>query len=103
MVTITVDASGPQAQPVVYREQQIQPAQPATPHEPLEERERDVLVLAHELGAIGPTEINQSLGISLSTAYRILGKLEQRGLLQTNDKRKRVLTTQGSAALNEKG
>ena len=102
VVTITVDASGPKAQPVVYREQQAQPAQQATPLEPLEERERDVLVLAHELGAVGPTEIYQSLGISLSTAYRILSKLEQRGLLQTNEKRKRVLTAQGSAALNEK-
>ena len=104
VVTITVDATTPQAQPVVYREQQAQHAQPSTRHEALEERERDVLVLAHELGAVGPTEINQSLGISLSTAYRILSKLEQRGLLlQTNDTRKRVLTNQGSAVLNEKG
>lgn len=67
----------------------------------LNARERDVLSLANEMGVIGPTEINTNLGLSVSTAYRILNKLEELGLVETTDNRKRMLTDAGYALANE--
>lgn len=109
VITITVDSATPQPSPVVYRQtpaepQQAQP-QPQTPAPQkvvLEARDRDVLLLAKDMGLIGPTEINVNLGISVSTAYRVLGKLEDAGLLEaTSTRSKRMLTEAGFVALEE--
>lgn len=67
----------------------------------LNAREKDILSLANQMGMIGPTEINTNLGLSVSTAYRILNKLEELGLLETTDNRKRMLTDAGFALINE--
>ena len=105
VVTIALDSTH-RLEPVVYREE----AAPAPVQAPravstsggaLSERDRDVMVLALELGEIGPTEINQSLSISLSTAYRILARLEGQGLLEMNARHKRTVTMRGRAALDE--
>lgn len=96
VVTITVDNEARQPTPVVYRET-TQP--PAAAFVDLDGREMDILVLASEMGLIGPTEVKQNLDINVSTAHRILNKLEEKGMLQKNGK-KRSLTDQGLASLN---
>ena len=98
VVTITVDDTSHQPTPVVYRET-AQP--PSSAFIDLEEREYDILVLASELELIGPTEVKQNLGISVSTAHRLLNKLETKDLLQkTENGKKRRLTDHGVALLN---
>ena len=101
VVTITVDDSTPQPTPVVYREHAGQVQQGAGMANSLDDREFSILLLADELGLVGPTEVNQNLNIPVSTAYRTLGKLEQMGLLQMNG-RKRMLTEQGLRLINER-
>ncbi len=96
VVTITVDNNTKQPTPVVYRET-TQP--PAAAFVELEEREYDILVLSSEMGAIGPTEVKQNLDINVSTAHRILNKLEEKGMLQKSGK-KRILTDNGLSFLN---
>ena len=102
VVTIAVDNNAAQPTPVVYRDTpHHQPAPRPARHEPLEKREYDILALAHELGLIGPTEVHQNLDTSLSTAHRILNKLEEKGMLEMTDSRKRMLTDLGFRTLNE--
>ena len=104
VVTITVDDTTETPTPVVYREQTAQrPAQhpapsPAVPQ--LTDRDYDVLLLASELGEVGPTEVKEHLDISVATAYRTLSKLEEQGLLVMRN-RKRTLTDEGLRVLNE--
>lgn len=98
VVTITIDRAAPEPVPVVYRE----PARPKEISEPpkLKDREYDILVLAQEMGTIGPTEVNQNLGIPNATAYRDLCDLESKGLLALTESRKRMITDQGLMVLN---
>lgn len=98
VVTIQIDQSAPQATPVVYRET---PRQERDAEQELSEREYNILVLAQEMGLVGPTEVEQNLNISLSTGHRALNKLEDMGLLQkTEGGKKRMLTDRGLAFLN---
>lgn len=98
VVTIQIDQNTPQATPVVYREM---PQQNKNAEQELAEREYNILVLAQEMGLIGPTEVEQNLGISLSTGHRALNKLEDMGLLKkTEGGKKRMLTGQGLTFLS---
>lgn len=98
VVTIQIDQNTPQAAPVVYREM---PQQNKNAEQELTEREYNILVLAQEMGLIGPTEVEQNLGISLSTGHRALNKLEDMGLLKkTEGGKKRMLTNQGLTFLS---
>lgn len=103
VVTIEVDGTSPQTAPVVYREEPATAKPGAAGFEPTE-RELDILALAAELGAVGPTEAKDNLGLSLSTAYRDLKELEDEGLLARKDRgAKRALTERGSEILNGRG
>jgi hypothetical protein len=61
----------------------------------LSERQRRLLILAAELGEIGPSIASKELDMSLSTVYRDLVALEELHLLQSTDAGKRRLTDQG--------
>lgn len=67
---------------------------------PLSLRQKQVLSLVMELGAVGPTVISRELGVGLSTAYRDLEHLAQHGLISTDEAGKRVLTNQGVRCLD---
>ena len=103
VITITIDSVSNQS-PVVYSEAPTSHRQ-ATKQNALNlnSRHLDVLYLARDMGLIGPTEVNTSLGISVSTAYRILRELEEGGFLETTQNRKRMLTENGFNVLNEQG
>lgn len=111
VITITVDSDTPSPNPVVYSvapssttpaPTQTTQQQPPARTVNLDARDRDVLALAKEVGLVGPTEIKTNLDISVSTAYRILSKLEEAGLLETTTTRsKRMLTQAGFDALEE--
>lgn len=102
VVTITVENTSSQPQPVVYREHTEPSPRPASAADKLDERDLSILELADQIGLVGPTEVNQNLGIPVSTAYRSLAKLERQGLLQMEEKKKRSLTEQGLELLNER-
>jgi hypothetical protein len=102
VVTIAVDPNSRQSAPVVYREvPDKQPSAKIPPVLNLKDRDYDILALASEMGLIGPTEVNQNLGISLATAHRALNHLEEQGLVETTDSHKRMLTDLGARVLNE--
>ena len=61
----------------------------------LTNRQKRVLSLIVELGAAGPSLIASEIDISLSTAYRDLMCLEERGLLKSDETGKRSLTSEG--------
>lgn len=63
-------------------------------------RQKQVLSLAMELGALGPTAVSHELGVALSTAYRDLEHLSRHGLLTPDDTGKRSLTERGSHYLD---
>lgn len=93
VVTIsTVHVGGDAGLSESQREQHQQPA------EILSDREVKVLELTGAFEMVGPTEINNELGISVSTAYRVLTDLENKGYLVANSSgdKKRVLTQKGS-------
>lgn len=71
-------------------------------HDPalLSRRQKRVLSLAMELGAVGPSAVAGELGIALSTAYRDLAFLEEVGLLASRAGGKRELTDDGVACLD---
>ncbi len=67
----------------------------------LNSKEMQVLQLCLELGALGPTELNTYLDIPVSTAYRQLKTLEEKGYLlaDTDGDKKRVITQKGKTYL----
>ncbi|MDI6843190.1 MAG: ATP-binding protein [Anaerosomatales bacterium] len=65
----------------------------------LSTRQKQILSLALELGAIGPSAVSRELGIGLSTAYRDLETLERLSLLACDDTGKRSLTPLGERVL----
>ncbi len=67
----------------------------------LTSRQKKILLLAGELGAIGPTTIAKELDISHSTAYRELRVLEHLRLVQSKRSGKRTLTEDGIVLLGE--
>lgn len=66
----------------------------------LGKRQRQVLFLVTELGSVGPSRLATELKISLSTAYRDLGLLEDMGLVKLLAGGKRTLTTAGIEQLD---
>ena len=63
-------------------------------------RQKQVLSLVMELGAVGPSVVSRELRVGLSTAYRDLSTLEGAGLIASDDSGKRVLTTLGINSLD---
>lgn len=107
VITITVEGSTA-ASPVVYQTQATQQAKDTNNNAAaaivLKERDFDILYLASQTGTIGPTEVHQSLNIPVSTAYRLLGTLEDAGYLKSSiNKGKKSLTNRGYDALNSLG
>ena len=96
VITITVGEGHPGTSPVIYQEKAVQPQTQATS---LDERDMSVLVLAAEMGEIGPADMKDELDIPVATGYRILTRLEEGGLLQKVSSRKRALTDTGLKAL----
>lgn len=117
VVTITVDNSRQQAQPVVYREHQPAASAPGAVYpqqngfapqatvaaDALDDREVEILLLACELGKIGATDVKNNMDLSVATAQRALDKLEQRGYLEKGANRKRSITEEGMRYLNGRG
>lgn len=64
-------------------------------------RQKQVLSLVMELGAVGPSAVSKELGVALSTAYRDLASLEEVGLIATDGAGKRALTEDGVAFLDD--
>lgn len=64
-------------------------------------RQKQVLSLVIELGAIGPTVVSRELSVGLSTAYRDLASLEDYGLIRSDESGKRVLTPAGVNSLDQ--
>lgn len=69
--------------------------------EALTARQRRLLLLAADLGEIGPSAASQHLRMSLTTAFRELVVLEGLGLVAPNGSGKRRLTAEGAAAVEQ--
>lgn len=91
VITLTLEPSpsSPAAEP--------EPAapEPAVPAVSLTDRQKRVLFLVTELGAIGPSKIADELGISLSSAHRDLVFLEGLGFIEMTTHGKRALSSLG--------
>lgn len=61
----------------------------------LGKREKDLLKLLLKEGVVGPSDVVDPLEISVSTAFRLLEKLEKLGLVETTSNRKRILSNEG--------
>ena len=103
VITITVGGAASQP-PVIYTEtpssRTLQQQAPVRAPK-LDARQIDILLLAQDIGLIGPTDVERNLEINTSTAYRILNKLEQEGYLEKTNSGKRMLSEAGFALLNE--
>lgn len=97
VVTIKGDQNAPSQAPVVYRETLNENK---NTQQEISEREYNILILAVELGQVGPTDLNNNLQISIATGHRELEKLESFGLLQKNPGGKRAITDEGLALLD---
>ena len=64
-------------------------------------RQKQVLSLVMELGAVGPSVVSRELSVGLSTAYRDLSALETSGLIESDATGKRVLTSTGIHSLDQ--
>lgn len=100
VVTIQIDDSSTEKTPIVYREDFTRNKSDAFD---VSDKEYSILSLAKDMGLIGPTEIRDSLGISVSTGHRALEKLEKKGLLEVPyGSTKRILTDAGLDCLNNR-
>ncbi len=66
----------------------------------LSKRQKKVLFIVVELGAVGPSRIADELSAGLSTAYRDLRVLESAGLIKCDKNGKRTLTNHGINSLD---
>ena len=68
----------------------------------LHQRDIDVLTLSAQMDSIGPSDIFEKLEIPLSTAHRILKKLENVGYLETqkSGQHKRFITKAGRSVIS---
>ncbi len=62
-------------------------------------RQKQVLALVTETGGAGPSVVAKELLIGVSTAYRDLASLEDRGLLVSDDAGRRTVTEEGLRTL----
>ena len=77
------------------------PVEPSTQNRPrLSNRQTQVLALVLESGVAGPSLVSRELSVGLSTAYRDLALLEERGLIEA-DGGKRTVTERGLHYLDE--
>jgi anti-sigma regulatory factor (Ser/Thr protein kinase) len=67
----------------------------------LSDRQKRVISIILEMGAVGPTVVSQQLGVGVATAYRDLAFLEEAGLISADDTGKRTLTEFGVASLEQ--
>jgi len=65
----------------------------------LSDRQKQVLSIILELGAVGPTVLSKELDVGVATAYRDLAFLEMTGLIAADDAGRRSLTEYGIACL----
>lgn len=99
VVTLRIEAAPAPEEPAVA--EPAPPAdQPAATHR-LSTRQKQVLSLVMEIGAVGPSVVSKELRVALSTAYRDLAFLESAGLIATDGSGKRALTEAGVAFLDE--
>lgn len=66
----------------------------------LNDRQKQVLSLIVEMGAVGPSVVSRELSVAVSTAYRDLASLEATGLIETDETGKRTLSELGVASLD---
>lgn len=62
-------------------------------------RQKQVLALVTESGGAGPSVVAKELRVGVSTAYRDLASLEERGLLVSDESGRRTVTEQGLRTL----
>ena len=67
----------------------------------LTEREEHALVLLHEHGLLGPKDLAPYLSISAPTAFRLLEKLGEVGMVESTQLKKRILSNAGMAYVQE--
>jgi hypothetical protein len=65
----------------------------------LTDRQKQVLSIILELGAVGPSVLSRELDVGVATAYRDLAFLEESGLIAADETGKRTLTTYGVTCL----
>jgi hypothetical protein len=65
----------------------------------LTDRQKQVLSIILELGAVGPSALSRELDVGVATAYRDLAFLEETGLISADETGKRTLTTYGVTCL----
>ncbi len=110
VITISVNPYMQKDEPLVYQEilqpqQEQQPVQEqaqATAREvALQQRDEDILRLTMHLGSIGPTDVHEQLQIPVSTAHRLLKRLEEGGYLKSEagGQHRRTITDGGRAAI----
>lgn len=63
-------------------------------------RQLQVLALMVDAGPVGPTIVSKELSISAATAHRDLALLESKGLIESTDDRRRVITDAGFSVLD---
>ena len=80
-------------------EAELAPAFVLTTPRRLSVRQKQVLAIVAEAGTAGPSAVARELGVGVSTAYRDLSLLEERGLLCQSDSGRRVVTDGGLEAL----
>jgi predicted transcriptional regulator len=92
VITLTV-------QPEPFNHEPPIPNMGAVPQEKkepvLDNRSAQTLRLLYEQGELGPSDLVEPLGISVSTAYRILEGLDRKGLVESTANRKRILSSAG--------
>lgn len=67
----------------------------------LSEREERALLFLNEQGILGPVDLGELLGISAPTASRLLKKLELLGMVESTQLKKRILSNDGMAYVQE--
>lgn len=67
----------------------------AVPRMDISERQQKALITVLEYGEVGPSTVADTLGISVSTAYRDLSVLEEHGLLLSDESGKRIVSPLG--------
>jgi hypothetical protein len=91
VVTLSLGPLPPEPEPVVEAPVEA----PVEPEASLTDRQKRVLFLVAELGALGPSKIADELSISLSSAHRDLVTLEGLGLIEMLPRGKRALSDGG--------
>jgi predicted HTH transcriptional regulator len=90
---VTLSLAPLSSEPAVAAEPVV--SEPELPAADLTDRQKRVLFLVAELGALGPSKIANELSISLSSAHRDLVALEALGLIDMTSHGKRALSALG--------